>query len=106
MGNGAKVIRAMVALSLAVLIVLGPAYRHVLGGREAYLPRWAMFSGMATGFISARFELQAKDGGSRTLPWSEVWPSPSDQKGPVHAQRLTQERDLERLIRRVCRALS
>lgn len=98
--------RAIVALSLAVLIVVGPAYRHVFAGREAYFPRWSMFSGIATGFIAARFELQTKEGERRVIPWREVWPSPENEKGPLRAQRLTHERELKSLILRVCRAQS
>ena len=54
--------RLWVFLLIAVFMVGGPVYRHVLGGESQIFRNWIMFAGVGTGSIDARFHEIRPDG--------------------------------------------
>jgi hypothetical protein len=96
---------------LAAFILLGPAYRQVFRGKEEFMPKWTMFSGMALNF----FEISLKYRGTDTEAWQSVPPHLVGEVGrlreekaplvPLMAIRLRTSRDVDVTLRNVCREL-
>ena len=91
---------------LAFLIVLGPAYRQVLRGKEEMMPRWAMFSGMAVNFLAVEVSYETVSSDLAPVSLDVLFPhrkpSKRSERKPVTAVRLRRTSDLDDLVRRAC----
>ncbi len=105
--NWVTQVRYGVIVTLASFILLGPAYRQVLGGTNAFMPKWTMFSGMALNF----FELGLKARRDEADQWQAVSLPPLTRPAsrtadgpivPITAARLRTLREVEGTLRKVC----
>lgn len=109
--SGIALAKNVAVLLLASFIVLGPAYRQVLGGENDFMPKWTMFSGMATGFYAVRVAHQTEGNGLEPVSpdlvdesgRSSSWGQASKPRG---ARRLRRQSDVRRVLQNVCRHLT
>lgn len=110
-GHWAIALRNGMAVIMAGLILVGPAYRQVLGGEQVWMPKWTMFSGMALNFYGLGLQYRLDE----AEPWQAV---PTDliniskvnldshgRPLPATAVRLRKLREVEGLLRHVCKEL-
>lgn len=99
------------AVMLACFILVGPAYRQLLDGKNAMMPKWTMFSGMAVNFYALRLQYRQGDSGElQAVPSHLIYLSktPVDVNGrpqPRQALQLRKKRDVDGVLRNVCREL-
>jgi len=97
-------LRAIAFVVCAVFILLGPAYRQVLGG-ERPLPRWEMFSGTALDLYEVKLEAQVGDGPRHPIDRFDVLGYDDPRQAPANVRLLTREADVQSLADRVCARL-
>jgi|GEM_PF-3421863 len=99
-----SIVKKTLVVLAALFVFVGPAYRQSWGGKAPMMPRWVMFSGMATGYVAVRVETSEGGGPREPVPWDEFMPRAKNHKGPVRVQRIMGDNQLERLATRLCRA--